>query len=121
MNPCTPLLTFRQYIANKEKRQITVQSINEEHRVWIDIAPNETGASLAHKIHVIATFRTKKILSITTASGRKVPLNRRRLFDGWADLENFQDGERWEVEWGDLDKSIVDRLLSKVVQTSEAS
>lgn len=67
--------------ANKEKRQITVQSINEEHRVWIDIAPNETGASLAHKIHVIATFRTKKILSITTASGRKVPLNRRRLFE----------------------------------------
>lgn len=50
-----------------------------------------------------------------------MPLNRRRLFDGWADLENFQDGERWEVEWGDLDKSIVDRLLSKVVQTSEAS
>ena len=87
--------------------------------MWIDIAPNETGAGIAEKIQTIATYKTKKVLSITTASGRKIALNRRPLFDGWADVQEIQHGEEWTVEWGDLDRGVMDRLLSKVVQVGE--
>ncbi|KAI8370484.1 uncharacterized protein BYT42DRAFT_582592 [Radiomyces spectabilis] len=97
-------------------RQITVQSINKEHRVWINVEPTETGLSLAEKIQIIATFRTRKILKITTASGRPIPLDHRPVFGSWMDMDSFVDGERWQVEWGELDKSVVDRLFAKVVQ-----
>ncbi|GAN03696.1 hypothetical protein MAM1_0046c03151 [Mucor ambiguus] len=100
----------------KKVRQITVQSINAEHRVWIDVLPSETGLSLAEKIHIIATFRTRKIVSIATASGRKVPLDNRPVFGSWMDMENFVDGERWTVEWRENDRGVVDRFFSKVVQ-----
>ncbi|KAG0765349.1 hypothetical protein G6F33_008222 [Rhizopus arrhizus] len=100
----------------KKTRQITVQSINKEHRVWIDVLPSETGLSLAEKIHIIATFRTRKIVSITTASGRKVPLDNRPVFGNWVDMDNFENGERWSVEWCENDRGVMDRFLSKVVQ-----
>ncbi|CEP18035.1 hypothetical protein [Parasitella parasitica] len=100
----------------KKVRQITVQSINAEHRVWIDVLPAETGLSLAEKIHIIATFRTRKIVSITTTSGRKVPLDNRPVFGSWMDMENFEDGERWTVEWRENDRGVVDRFFAKVVQ-----
>lgn len=73
---------------------------------------------MAEKIHIIATFRTRKIVSITTASGRKVPLDNRPVFGSWVDMENFQDGERWTVEWCENDRGVVDRLISKVVQVN---
>ena len=97
-------------------RQITVQSINAEHRVWIDVLPSETGLSLAEKIHIIATFRTRKIVSIETKSGRKVPLDNRPVFGSWMDMESFEDGERWAVEWRENDRGVVDRFMSKIVQ-----
>ncbi|KAI8377211.1 hypothetical protein EDC96DRAFT_494885 [Choanephora cucurbitarum] len=100
----------------KKIRQITVQSINAEHRVWIDVLPSETGLSLAEKIHVIATFRTRKVVSITTASGRKITLDNRPVFGSWMDMESFQDGERWTVEWRENDRGMVDKLLSKMIQ-----
>lgn len=100
----------------EKTRQITVQSINKEHRVWIDVLPSETGLSLAEKIHIIATFRTRKIVSITTASGRKVPLDNRPVFGNWVDMDNFENGERWTVEWCENDRGVMDRFLSKVVQ-----
>ncbi|KAL1931350.1 hypothetical protein VTP01DRAFT_9492 [Rhizomucor pusillus] len=102
----------------KSGRQITVQSINKEHRVWITVEPTETGLSLAEKIKTIATFRTRKILSITTAAGRAVPLDNRPVFGSWMDMDSFQDGEQWKVEWGELDKSMVDKIFSKVLQVS---
>ncbi|KAI7860325.1 hypothetical protein BDC45DRAFT_529933 [Circinella umbellata] len=102
-----------------KKRQIIVQSINVGHRVHIDVAANETGQSLAEKIHQIATFRTRKIISITTATGRKISLDRRPVFDGWADIQNFENEEEWDVEWTSLDKSMIDRFFSKVVQVGE--
>ncbi|KAI8636359.1 hypothetical protein BD408DRAFT_426279 [Parasitella parasitica] len=102
--------------SEKKVRQITVQSINSEHRVWIDVLPAETGLSLAEKIHIIATFRTRKIVSITTTSGRKVPLDNRPVFGSWMDMENFEDGERWAVEWRENDRGVVDRFFAKVVQ-----
>ncbi|ORY94979.1 hypothetical protein BCR43DRAFT_494925 [Syncephalastrum racemosum] len=100
----------------RKTRQITVQSINREHRVWIDVEPTETGISLAEKIHTIATFRTRKILTITTKSGRVVPIDHRPVFGSWMDMEAFQDGEQWKVEWGQLDKGFMDRIFSKVIQ-----
>lgn len=86
--------------------------------MWINVDPTETGVSLAEKIHIIATFRTRKILSITTASGRQIPLDHRPIFGSWVDMEKFVDGEPWKVEWGDLDKGVVDKLLSKMVSVS---
>ncbi|CAO3694708.1 unnamed protein product [Rhizopus stolonifer] len=100
----------------KKTRQITVQSINKEHRVWIDVLPSETGLSLAEKIHIIATFRTRKIVSITTASGRKVPLDHRPVFGNWVDMDNFENGERWMVDWCENDRGVMERFISKVVQ-----
>jgi hypothetical protein len=102
-------------------RQITVPSINKEHRVWINVDPTETGLSLADKIHIIATFRTRKILSITTASGRQIPLDHRPIFGSWVDMEKFVDGEPWKVEWGDLDKGVMDKFFSKMVSVSTYS
>jgi hypothetical protein len=99
-------------------RQITVPSINKEHRVWINVDPTETGLTLAEKIHIIATFRTRKILSITTASGRQIPLDHRPIFGSWVDMEKFVDGEPWKVEWGELDKGVMDKLFSKMVSVS---
>ncbi|KAF7720851.1 hypothetical protein EC973_005902 [Apophysomyces ossiformis] len=105
--------------AENKTRQITVQSINKEHRVWINVEPTETGLSLAEKIHIIATFRTRKILSITTASGRQITLDNRPIFGSWMEMENFENGEPWKVEWGELDKGVVDRFLSKVIQVTD--
>ena len=99
-------------------RQITVQSINPEHRVWIKIDTTETGLTLAHKIHTIATFRTRKILSITTAAGRSIPLDHRPVFGSWMDMDSFEHGEQWKVEWGDLDKGFVDKIVSRFIQVS---
>ncbi|CDS14320.1 hypothetical protein LRAMOSA06490 [Lichtheimia ramosa] len=99
-------------------RQITVQSINKEHMVWIKIDTTETGLSLANKIHTIATFRTRKIVSITTAAGRTIPLDHRPVFGSWMDMDDFQNGEEWKVEWCELDKGLVDRLVSKFIQVS---
>ncbi|KAI9315909.1 hypothetical protein BX666DRAFT_269211 [Dichotomocladium elegans] len=102
-------------LASGSKRQIRVRSIGEDYSVWIDISPKETGSTLAEKIHIIASRKTKKVASVTTAAGRKISLDRRPLFDGWDDLQKFQSGEEWQVEWCEQDRRLVDRLLSKVV------
>lgn len=102
----------------KQPRRIRVQSVNEMHRVWIDVAPNETGYTLADKIHTIATFRTMKIVSITTAHGRPIPLTKQPVFTSWDDLQGFEDGEEWKVEWVPLEcRNLVDRIMSRVVQS----
>lgn len=101
----------------KQPRRIRVQSVNEMHRVWIDVAPNETGSTLAEKIHTIATFRTMKIISITSAKGRDIPLGKQPVFTSWDDLQDFQDGEEWKVKWVPLERrNIVDRIMSRVVK-----
>lgn len=110
---------FRKKEPENNTRQITVQSINKEHMVWIKIDTTETGLSLANKIHTIATFRTRKIVSITTAAGRTIPLDHRPVFGSWMDMDDFKNGEEWKVEWCELDKGLVDRLVSKFIQVSE--
>ncbi|KAJ8659319.1 hypothetical protein O0I10_005034 [Lichtheimia ornata] len=102
----------------QQPRRIRVQSVNEMHRVWIDVAPNETGYTLADKIHTIATFRTMKIVSITSAHGRPIPLTKQHVFTSWDDLQGFEDGEEWKVEWVPLERrNLVDRIMSRVVQS----
>ncbi|GAN02627.1 hypothetical protein MAM1_0025d02072 [Mucor ambiguus] len=102
---------------NKNVRQITVKSINDDYRVWITVEPKETGESIAQKIHAIATFRTRKITSVTTASGRKVPLNKTPVFKNWEDMDDFEHGETWTATWGPLKKSFMDKVFSKFIET----
>ncbi|KAI9285893.1 hypothetical protein BC943DRAFT_322025, partial [Umbelopsis sp. AD052] len=33
-------------------------------------------------------------------------------------MEKFVDGEPWKVEWGELDKGVMDKLFSKMVNVS---
>ncbi|CAO3651741.1 unnamed protein product [Cunninghamella echinulata] len=102
-------------------RQITVKSVNKEYRVWIDILPTETGISLANKIRQIATFGTRKIIKITTKQGRVIPLDARPIFGNWMDMSTFENGEFWKVEWCDLDKSMMDKFISKWLQVGNHS
>lgn len=97
-------------------RQITVRSISDEHRVWITIEPKETGISIAKKVHAIATFRTQRILTVTTASGRKIALDKTPVFHSWEDFNNFENGETWDFTYGPLNRSKIDKFLSKIIQ-----
>jgi hypothetical protein len=102
---------------DKSVRQITVKCITDDYRVWITIEPEETGKSVAKKIESLASFRTRRVTSITTASGRKVALNKNPIFMHWTSIDTFQHGETWTVTWGPLKKpSLVDVVLSKFIQ-----
>ncbi|KAI7848308.1 hypothetical protein BDC45DRAFT_318938 [Circinella umbellata] len=73
------------------------------YRVWIRVNPTDTGRTLAQRIHVVATYKSRKILSVTTTSGKDIPLDDTAVFDGWSEIEQHEDGAPWEVEWGPLD------------------
>ncbi|KAI9284662.1 hypothetical protein BC943DRAFT_325335 [Umbelopsis sp. AD052] len=86
-----------------ENRHITCKlpkHFTAGHRVWIAIKPNDTGKTLAQRIHVVATLRTMKITGIKTAAGREVPLDNTPVFSTWQEIENFHDGELWTFETG---------------------
>ncbi|KAI8968446.1 hypothetical protein BDF20DRAFT_896436 [Mycotypha africana] len=100
---------------NKKIRQITVKSINNDYNVWINVDPKDTGESIAAKIFTIASFKTRKVLSIKTASGRKIPLDKTPVFADWEIMENFKNGEIWTVEWDNTKRSFVDKVLSKLL------
>ncbi|KAI9485703.1 MAG: hypothetical protein EXX96DRAFT_16710 [Benjaminiella poitrasii] len=102
---------------DRNVRQIRVKSINNDYLVWITVEPKETGESLAEKIHTIATFRTRKILTVTTASGRNVQLDKTPVFKKWEDMEDFKNGETWSVTWGPLKRSMMDKILSKFIES----
>lgn len=72
-------------------------------RVWIRLNPTDTGKALAQRIHVVATYKSRKILSIKTTSGRVIPLDDTPVFDDWNEIANLEDGAPWEVEWGQKD------------------
>ena len=86
-------------IALKQKKKINIVY----YRVWIRVNPTDTGKTLAQRIHVVATYKSRKILSITTANGRDIPLDDTPVFDDWSEIEKHEDGAPWEVEWGPLD------------------
>ncbi|OBZ89592.1 Developmental regulator flbA [Choanephora cucurbitarum] len=97
----------------KHARQIVVKSIDDEHQVWISIDPNETGKSLSKKIFTLASFRSYKVLGIKTASGRQIMLDKTLIFEGWEDMDQFEDGELWDVTWGSRKRSFLDIVFSK--------
>ncbi|KAF7728425.1 hypothetical protein EC973_006103 [Apophysomyces ossiformis] len=91
-------------------RHITVPSINEGQRVWIRVHPTDTGKALAQRIHVVATYQTRKILKLQTATGRIVPLDETPVFTDWCEISRLKDGEPWRVEWGLMDNHLIDVL-----------
>ncbi|KAI7875140.1 hypothetical protein K492DRAFT_34104 [Lichtheimia hyalospora FSU 10163] len=96
-------LTLLLKIGDPNHRHITVPSVNPGQRVWIRLNPTDTGKALAQRIHVVATYKSRKILSIKTTSGRVIPLDDTPVFDDWTEIANLEDGAPWEVEWGQLD------------------
>ncbi|KAI9256664.1 hypothetical protein BDA99DRAFT_144457 [Phascolomyces articulosus] len=100
------------------QKQFRVQSINKEHVAWINLEIDDTGKILAERICKVATFNTKKITSIVTASGRSLPLDNRPVFGSWMDMDTFQHGETWKVEWGERDKGFFERIFHNFVQVS---
>ncbi|KAI7907687.1 uncharacterized protein BX663DRAFT_491732 [Cokeromyces recurvatus] len=93
---------------SEEDRHITVASINPEQRVWIRIHPTDTGKLLAERIHIVASYQTRRVTKITTKTGRNIPLDNTPLFDDWNEILNFKDGEPWTVEWVPIEHPCMD-------------
>ncbi|KAI8077835.1 uncharacterized protein BX664DRAFT_343600 [Halteromyces radiatus] len=93
-------------IANPDHRHITVPSVIENQRVWIRVHPTDTGKALASRIHIVATYKTRKILSITTDKGRNIPLDETPVFTDWAGVMEMEDGAPWKVEWTVMDHNL---------------
>ncbi|RCH99541.1 hypothetical protein CU097_011165 [Rhizopus azygosporus] len=96
--------------ANKEDRHITVASVNPGQRVWIRIHPTDTGKTLAERIHIVATYQTRKVTKITTKNGRNIPLDNTPLFADWNEILSFEEGEPWTVEWTYMDHPYLEKL-----------
>ncbi|ORZ01073.1 hypothetical protein BCR43DRAFT_486331 [Syncephalastrum racemosum] len=101
------------YAADPNHRHITVPSINPGQRVWIRVHPTDTGKTLAQRIHIIATYKSRKITRIVTANDREIPLDDTAVFEDWNEIEKLQDGDPWKVEWGPLDHSFLGGELNK--------
>ncbi|KAG0180271.1 hypothetical protein DFQ28_001507 [Apophysomyces sp. BC1034] len=86
----------------------TLPTLPKSQRVWIRVHPTDTGKSLAQRIHVVATYQTRKILKIQTATGRLVPLDETPVFTDWSEVSRLNDGEPWRVEWGLMDNHLID-------------
>lgn len=69
--------------------------------------PTDTGRSLAQRIHIVATYKSRKILRVVTANGRDIPLDDTPVFDDWSEIEKLEDGAPWQVEWGPLDHHFI--------------
>ncbi|SAL95303.1 hypothetical protein [Absidia glauca] len=89
-----------------DHRHITVPSVIEDQRVWIRVHPTDTGKSLASRIQIVATYKTRKILSITTDKGRAIALDDTPVFQDWSGVMQMEDGAPWKVEWTVLDHNL---------------
>ncbi|ORX53530.1 hypothetical protein DM01DRAFT_1383558 [Hesseltinella vesiculosa] len=89
-----------------DHRHITVPSVIEDQRVWIRVHPTDTGKSLAARIQIVASYKTRKVTKITTDKGRVVPLDDSALFPDWADVMRMTDGTAWKIEWVPVDNSL---------------
>lgn len=98
------------FLASQEDRHITVASINPGQRVWIRIHPTDTGKILAERIHIVASYQTRRVTKITTKNGRNIPLDSSPLFDDWNEIMNFVEGESWVVDWVPVESPYVDIL-----------
>lgn len=95
-------------IASDDDRHITVSSINPGQRVWIRIHPTDTGKDLAERIHIVASYQTRRVTKITTKQGRQISLDNKPLFEDWNEIINFKEGEQWTVEWVPIEHPYVD-------------
>ncbi|KAI8341164.1 hypothetical protein BC941DRAFT_201941 [Chlamydoabsidia padenii] len=93
-------------LADPDHRHITVPSVIEDQRVWIRVHPTDTGKSLASRIQIVATYKTRKILKITTDKGRPIALDDTPVFKDWAGVMEMEDGAPWKVEWTVLDHNL---------------
>ncbi|KAL0137181.1 hypothetical protein V8B55DRAFT_1546156 [Mucor lusitanicus] len=91
-----------------DDRHITVSSINPGQRVWIRIHPTDTGKDLAERIHIVASYQTRRVTKITTKQGRQISLDNKPLFEDWNEIINFKEGEQWTVEWVPIEHPYVD-------------
>ncbi|GAN03882.1 hypothetical protein MAM1_0050d03338 [Mucor ambiguus] len=91
-----------------DDRHITVASINPGQRVWIRIHPTDTGKDLAERIHIVASYQTRRVTKITTKQGRQISLDNKPLFEDWNEIINFKEGEQWTVEWVPIEHPYVD-------------
>ncbi|KAL7336271.1 hypothetical protein PS15p_201627 [Mucor circinelloides] len=91
-----------------DDRHITVTSINPGQRVWIRIHPTDTGKDLAERIHIVASYQTRRVTKITTKQGRQISLDNKPLFEDWNEIINFKEGEQWTVEWVPIEHPYVD-------------
>ncbi|CAO3700877.1 unnamed protein product [Rhizopus stolonifer] len=95
---------------NTEDRHITVASLKPGQRVWIRIHPTDTGKMLAERIHIVATYQTRKVTKITTKNGRNIPLDNTPLFEDWNEIMFFEEGEPWTVELAFMDNPYLEKL-----------
>ncbi|KAG0945699.1 hypothetical protein G6F57_005455 [Rhizopus arrhizus] len=95
---------------NKEDRHITVASLKPGQRVWIRIHPTDTGKTLAERIHIVASYQTRRVTKITTKNGRNIPLDNTALFEDWNEILLFEEGESWTVEWTFMDHPYLEKL-----------
>ncbi|CAO3646746.1 unnamed protein product [Mucor fragilis] len=93
---------------SEDDRHITVSSINPGQRVWIRIHPTDTGKDLAERIHIVASYQTRRVTKITTKQGRQISLDSKPLFEDWNEIINFKEGEQWTVEWVPIEHPYVD-------------
>ncbi|KAK4513112.1 something about silencing protein 10 [Mucor velutinosus] len=93
---------------SNDDRHITVSSINPGQRVWIRIHPTDTGKDLAERIHIVASYQTRRVTKITTKQGRQISLDNKPLFEDWNEIVNFKEGEQWTVEWVPIEHPYVD-------------
>ncbi|KAI8645311.1 hypothetical protein BD408DRAFT_429839 [Parasitella parasitica] len=91
-----------------DDRHITISSISPGQRVWIRIHPTDTGKDLAERIHIVASYQTRRVTKITTKNGRSVPLDNKPVFEDWNEIINFKEGEQWIVEWEPIEHPYVD-------------
>jgi hypothetical protein len=68
----------------------------------------DTGKELAERIHIVASYKTQRVIKITTASGRSVPLDNSPVFEDWNEIVAFKEGEAWKVDWGMMNPSYID-------------
>jgi hypothetical protein len=89
-----------------------VNSLNKGQLVWITIEPRETGEAIAQKIYTIAGFRTRKVRSICTGSGRQVVLGKKTfVFSTWDHIH----GEIWKIEWEPTKRNMFEKVLDKIL------
>lgn len=65
---------------------------------------------LAERIHVVASYQTRRVTKITTKNGRNIPLDNSPLFDDWNEIISFKEGEAWSVDWVPVESPYVDIL-----------